>query len=380
MIAALHCHANDPFNVKEGNELTVSISTEVGKDDNSLYSDENKLRESFLKLVPTAYMQTQFERHLITINAEAEHVRYQKQTDNNHSNISVKPSYQYRFTPNQGVYLQGQYQDQFQERGTGLTLGEPLSIDVGDSLTFTALESGFIYGSKSSIAKLKLAAGFQEQRYQTRRDETRLFDSQSTYLNPTFDYLVGGGSYFASDIKLERIEFKHNVLQSRDKYVGLLGFKWQSTNITELAMLVGYQEINFEQSTLDNDSALKWRFNVNWNPLEGFHLRLSSERDFALANRLQDSYRLVDHHRLALSKKWNDYVNVLAGLTFSQEEVIGSTFIEKEDYFRAMIELQYLRNTWLSFYFRWQADTLEASVDRYDYQKNSLLFGINVTL
>ncbi|WP_448569565.1 outer membrane beta-barrel protein [Thalassotalea ganghwensis] len=378
--AAFSCHGSDPFNVKEGNELTLGVRAEYGVDDNLLYSDENKLQESFLKVVPTANIQTQFEQHLIQLNASTEHVRYQDDSDNNHSNVSVEPSYQYRFSAKQGIYVQGKYNDMFQARGTGLTLGEPLSVEVGDNKVSSGIESGYFYGQKSSTAKLKVAFGYEQERYQTRRYLTRVFDSESTFINPSFDYLVGGGSYFASDITLERIEFKNNPLQNRDKYVGLMGFKWQSTNITDVAILVGYQEIQFKDSILANDSAFKWRINVNWNPLEDVKLRLSSERDFALASRLQDSYRLVDNHRLALSKKWNDYVNLLAELSFSQEEIIASTFNEKEDYLGAIIEVQYLRNHWLSFYLRYQLEILAASGERYDYHKNSLLLGINVTL
>ena len=62
---------------------------------------------------------------------------------------------------------------------------------------------------------------------------------------------------------------------------------------TNLARLVGYQKVSFNESDFEDDSAFKWRVSWNWKPVETLDFSFISERDFDEANRLTDSYRLV---------------------------------------------------------------------------------------
>lgn len=362
------------------NEMVFTIHSEVGAVDNFLYDNNNTEHTSFFKLLPTITIKTEFEHHLVQLLAESEHVSFQAFSQDNYSNFNIAPSYQFKPAINQTFFVNTRFSEQYEARGTGLSLGNARALWVGDTKQTAELQGGFLYGREDSVAKLRFVIGQNTNRYKTRRDVTRILDRNSVYINPSFDYLIGGGSYFTSEIKAERVSYKHNEALSKNKYVGLLGFKWQPSTITDLALLLGYQEIQFEQSALANDSAIKWRVNLGWKPLEDLSFTLMSERDFAEANKLQDSYRLVDNLVVGVHKKWHDYLAINARVGFNSQDVVSPMQLTTEDYLTTNIAIHYQRNSWLSFYFTYDFKGLDASISSLDYQRNSLSIGFNATL
>ncbi|GHF02612.1 hypothetical protein GCM10011501_34950 [Thalassotalea profundi] len=348
--------------------------------DNFFYEKNSTENVNFIKLQPKLNIQTQFERHLIQLLTETEHVSFQKFSQDNYSNFRISPSYQYKLATNQTLFVNALLKEQYEARGTGLTLGNAQSLSVGDTKRNSKIHGGLLYGSKDSVAKLSLTFGQEHNRYTTRRELTNTLDKESVFINPSFDYLIGGASYLSTELKAEQITYKRNEALSKNKYVGLIGFKWQPSSITDLALLLGYQEIQFEQSALANDTAFKWRVNVGWQPLEGLAFTLLSERDFSEANKLQDSYRLVDNTILTIRKTWNDYFDIKASFGYSTEDVISQFQLSTEDYFTTQVSMNYQRNSWLSLYFKYDYKGLDASITELEYQRNSLSLGFTVRL
>lgn len=379
-LTAVSSAAQSVVNTKVGNELTFALQSEVGVIDNFFYENSSTEQANFIKLRPKLKIQTQFNRHLVQLMAESEHASFQKFSQDNYSNFIISPSYQYKLATNQTMFVNALLKEQYEARGTGLSLGNAHLLLVGDTKQNSYVNGGFLYGSQNSVAKLSVTLGQENSRYTTRRDITKLLDKQSVFINPSFDYLIGGSSYFSTEIKAEHISYKRNEALSKNKYVGLVGFKWQPSNITDLTLLLGYQEIQFEQSVLANDSAIKWRVNLGWQPLDNLDFSLMSERDFSEANKLQDSYRLVDNTILGVRKRWDDYIEVKASVGYSSEDVISSSNLSTEDYLTTTISMNYQRNSWLSFYFTYDFKGLDASVSGLNYQRNSLSLGFNVTL
>ncbi|XQW84882.1 outer membrane beta-barrel protein [Thalassotalea piscium] len=379
-LVAVSISAQNLTNTNAGNELTFALQSKMGVIDNFLYENTNTEQTTFVKISPSIRIQTQFSHHLLQLVAKSEHVFYQEFSQDNHSNFSLNPSYQFKLAANKTVFVDALHSEHYETRGTGLSLGNAHSLEVGDTKQDTTIHGGFLYGSENSVAKLSIRLGQEHSRYTTRRAFTKLLDVESSFINPSFDYLIGGGSYFATEVKAEHIVYKYNTALSKNKYVGLVGLKWQPSIITDFTFLLGYQEIQFEQSSLSNDSAIKWRVNVGWQPLEDLAFSLMSERDFAEANKLQDSYRLVDNISLGLRKTWNDYVTLKTTLGYSSEDVFSQTLVSTEEYLTSNITINYQRNTWLSMYVAYDYNDLDTSENDLSYQRNSLSFGFSVTL
>lgn len=379
-IIAVSSTAQSVANTQSGNELTFALQSEVGVIDNFFYEKGSTEQVNFIKLQPKLKIQTQFERHLIQLLSESEHLSFQKFSQDNYSNFSIAPSYQFKLATNQTLFVNALVRERHEARGTGLTLGNAQALSVGDTKRNSNIHGGFLYGSKNSVAKLSLTLGQEHSSYTTRRESTKLLDKESIFINPSFDYLIGGASYFSTELKVEQISYKRNEALSKNKYVGLAGFKWKPSTITDLTLLLGYQEIQFEQSALANDSAIKWRVNLGWQPLDGLAFTLLSERDFSEANKLQDSYRLVDNTVLSIRKRWNDHFDIKSSFGYSSEEVISKSGIATENYLTTQVSMSYQSNSWLSLYLTYDFKGLDASITDLEYQRNSLSLGFSVTL
>lgn len=377
---SLEVIAQNDFDTKAGNDFKIKLTTEAGQTDNFLYSNDNELNTSYLLISPNVYLQTQIERHLFRFNSNFEHVKYQEFSQDNHSNYTLSPGYHYKFSQNQSIVIKSLLSNSYENRGTGLSLGDADSIKKGDTKKSKLLAINYLYGSKDSVAKINVEVGFTEQYYSTRREITRSQDRESFYVNPSFDYLISDQSYFALDVLYEQLKSTHNPLQDKEKYAGLIGTKWHYSDITQFSLLFGYQEIRFSESTFKKDDAFKWRAELNWRPMGSTKITLGSERDFEEANRLTTSYRIVDSYDLAISKSFTEYFGFDAVIGLKSEDVIFEQGIDQEEYLHSKIKLNYQRNNWFSVFIEYDFKDLDADDSQLSYQRNGISLGFNVNI
>ncbi|MCO4798884.1 MAG: outer membrane beta-barrel protein [Colwelliaceae bacterium] len=372
--------AQNEFNTKAGNHFNLSLNTEVGHDDNFLFENNDKVATTYFTLTPSIEMQAQFERQLFSIKAISKHTKYQDFSLDGHTNFTLAPKYQYKLAENKALFINSSIENLYERRGTGLTLGEGALINKGDDLEITEISGGYIFGSKESVAKFKIEIGHFERAYQTRRDITYRLDKQNDFVDLSFDYLLSGQSYLATNVFYEKIISKNNSLLDKKKQIALVGVKWQTTEISQLALLVGYQRIQFNESSFADDDSFKWRLNFNWHPIHSTKVAFRSERDFEEANRISDSYRVVDSYDININSDLTDFFRVTAVIGAKQEKIIYQQGSESEDYLFTNIQVNYKRNDWLSFFLRYDYNDLDSSESEYNYQRNSLSIGFNVSI
>jgi hypothetical protein len=372
--------AQDEFNSESGNNFKLSLKAEAGHEDNFLYSNKSELATSYLALKPNMKAQAQFERQMFTIDAETEHKKYQDFTKDDHSDFTLSSRYQYKLAGNKSLFVNASIENTYQRRGTGLSLGDGASITKGDDLEITEFSGGYTFGSKDSVAKFKIEVGHYESAFKTRRDITSRLDKQNDYTDLSFDYLLSGQAYIATNIFYEKLVSENNSLLDKEKHIALMGIKWQTTEISQFALLVGYQQIKFDESTFADDESFKWRFNFNWHPIHSTRVAFRSERDFEEANRISDSYRVVDSYDVKLISDITDFFEFVAVIGLKQEKVIYQQGSESEDYLFTNIQVNYKRNDWLSFFIKYDYNDLDSSESEYNYQRNSLSMGFNVSI
>lgn len=379
LIVAGFTHAIS-FANEASNELTLKVDTEIGVVDNYLFQDTNEESSAYFSFSPSINVVTQFERQRFKLNAQSRHNKYNEFSIDDHTNFSIKPEYQYKIAPNKAIYLQGYFGHIFEYRGTGLSLGDASSLKKGDESELSDIAGGYTFGTEESVAKLDIAIGTSKRAYQTRRTFTKISDFNNQYIKASFDYLISGKTYLASDFGYESVEYAFNELLNKKKYASLIGVKWQSTEISQFSFLVGYQQIKFEESTFADNDAFKWRINFNWHPIYSTKINLSTERNFEETTKLVDSYRVVDTFQANVLSSFSDYLN--ANLTFGikDENIHFIDSIDKEQYIFANIRLNYQRSERVSFFIKYQFDDLDASNLTYNYQRNSFSVGINVSI
>jgi len=377
---SLIASANDEFNTESGNYFYLSLNAEVGNIENFLFADKNEQDTSYLDLSPTLNLQTQFQRQLFNLDFESKHRKFQNFSKDDYTDYTLSPRYQYKLSENKALYINTSLSNLYEMRGTGLTLGNGTALSKGDELERSTISGGYLFGSKDSVAKFKVNAGHYTSKYQTRRDTTYRLDQQMNFVDLSFDYLLTGQSYLATNIGVDKINFKYNPLLDKEKYIALVGVKWQTTEISQVALLLGYQQIKFNESSFANDDGFKWRFDFNWHPIYSTRVAFKTERDFEEANRLSDSYRVVDHYNIKITSRFTDFFEAVAVIGSNREEIIYQNSKEVENYLFSNFQLNYQRNEWLSFYAKYDFYDLDSSDIQLNYQRNSISLGFHVSI
>jgi len=371
--------AQDNFVTKGGNYIKLNVKSEFGVTDNFLFDDEGK-DTTYFELAPSLNMQTQFERQLIKFHTKINHFKYSDFSQDNHSNIAISPSYQFKFTENKALSIESLYLSRYESRGTGLSLGDGDSLNKGDTKETINYSIGYLYGTQDSVAKFQVNIGGSKNQFNTRRELTHTQDQSSQFYKITLDYLLSGQSYLATEFKMESTSFAKNSTQDKDKYVALIGIKWQTTAISQFAALFGYQEVKFSEAVFEDDSAFKWRIDYLWHPIESTRVLIGSERDFEEANRLSNSYRIVDNYNIRVTTSFSEYFGVSATVGMKQEDIIFQNSVNNENYVFGEIQLNYQRNEWLSWFLKFNYNDFNSTNNELDYQKNSFSLGFNVNI
>ena len=363
-----------------GNHFDMSVMTEFGITDNFLYEKSNEQSTSFWQVAPRLYLQTQTDNQLFSINTQFNHFKFSKFSQDDHSNVKIEPRYLLKFSEDKTLFIKGKLHSHYEYRGTGLSLGDAESLNQGDEKENSNFSAGYVYGVTESVAKLQFEAGLQSNKYNSRRDITRLLDQEERYIKLSFDYLFGSGSYLATNFIYQTIEFEHQPEQDKTKSTALLGIKWNKSTITQFNMLLGYQEIVFNNSQIADDDGFKWRIDANWHPVDSMLITMKSERSFDEANRLSNSYRLADSHSIKIHKQFSDFIDFSADMIFNQEQIIYTDNETTENYLTGILQVDYNPNDWLSVYLRYHYSDLDASELNLGYEKNSLLIGFSVNI
>jgi hypothetical protein len=372
--------AQTDFVLESGNKFTAKLSSEYGQISNFLHQNKDEESTRYIKIEPSVFIQTQFSRHLLQLEANISHYQFSDFGEDDHSNLSFKPKYLFKLDHNKTLFVDFKLQEEYEYRGTGLSLGNATSLTTGDDKKRVAANIGYLYGQIDSVAKLKLSIGQEDFRYTTRRIQNRALDRVDHKATASIDYLLSGKTYFAVDLAYIQSDFQHDKPLNKDEYALLVGMKWQSTAITQLQALVGYQTLSFEDQRLDSDNSFKWRFDMNWQPTFFSKININTQRNYETANRIAERYRVVDSTNLNVTHQFTDYFQTSVAIGYKQEEIIYLDQTDNEDYLYSALKFNYQRNDWLTLFAGFTFTDLETSDDNLNNQRNSLSLGFSVTI
>jgi hypothetical protein len=381
LLTSLTLKAQTDFALESGNELTAKLLTEYGQISNFLYKSNNKEEDTgYIRVEPSVFIQTQLSQHLIQLEANVSHYKFSGFSEDDHSNLLFKPNYYFKIDNNKTLFADIKLQEEYEYRGTELSLGDASSISTGDDKKTVAANIGYLYGQIDSVAKLKLSIGQENFRYKTRRAQNLLLDRVDNTATASIDYLMSGKTYFAFDADYIQSTFKNNETLNNDGYSVLVGMKWQSTAAMQLEALLGFQTLTFGDDSFANDSAFKWRIDLNWQPTLFNKVNINTERNYETTNRIEDSYRVVDSTNLQIAHQFTDYFQASVAIGYRQEKIVLIDEIDKEDYLYSEIKLNYQRNDWLTVFAGFTFTELEASEEQLNNQGHSLSLGFSVSI
>lgn len=362
------------------NKVAFNVATEAGYIDNFLYLAHDEHSTAYYNLSSDLAFTTKSQQSAFTVDAKVTSNFFQNFDSDNHTNFTIIPKYQFKFSQNQRLYLSGLWLNSYAYRGLGISTGDAENLSQGDEQENMAAVLGYEYGTFESQGKLNFELTYNENQFTTRRDLTRSLDTEIVNFKSNFDYLLSGKTFLAFDLDYKITEYPNDALNNRDSITGLVGVKWYTTVISEFNFLVGFQQLNFSDSRLSNEEAFKWRFDYTWRPSDYTKLHFVSNRKFDESYRLISSYRLADTHQVNLEHAFTETLDFFASVGLNNEKFITEQRTQEEDYFFAELTLHYQYSARLSMQLNYQYKSLAANVDNIDYLYNSVGLKLKVSL
>jgi len=371
---------NGEFSFSEGNLLSASIKTELGQIDNFLRSHDDKQETSFIELSPTLFVQTQETGSLFQLQAHASYFTFDEFNNDDHYDFSVLSKYHLRFTESHKTFLTAFIADNYEYRGTGLSLGKPNFLEEGDTKRDQFFNLGYLYGHQESLARAKILVGYRDFSYLTRKNITNQLTYSSNYFQGNFDYLISGNTYFSTKVQYENISYDMNADLERKQYLALAGMKWRSTELTQLHLLLGYEKAEFTNELFGEEDNFAWQVKLSWNPLERMSLEFNSGREIKDTYKIVKSVSLSNYYNFGLSYDFNEKLEFNIKGKIINEDVISVENNISEDHFETTARLQYQWRHWLSVLAQYNYNTFDSTRIIHDYDLKEVSVGIVITL
>ncbi len=365
---------------KGGTFLDFDLRSDIGYIDNYLFQNAGKQSTSFAEIKSDALLQIEQRQHLVRLKGAANYIAFGSFDEDNHADFNLNADYHYKFTANKETVLSGGYSRGFIYRGQDQSLGLGELLSKGDSKNATFANLTFNYGRIGSIAMMNISLGASNSEYQTRREQTHIFDVKKLSASAGFDYNLSGKTYASIEIDYNQSKFKYSESRDDKRASALVGVKWQSTVITKISALIGYQQIDFDQSTIAGKSNFKWKFNIDWRPLEYSHFKLSSGRTFEDALRGIEDYRLVDEHSISMGYTFSERLALIFGVGLKFEESISGNATIEQDYLSSSTGIKYKFKSSIELYAKYDFNQLKSTIQLVDYNRNAVAIGVRIVI
>ncbi|MGL1956505.1 MAG: outer membrane beta-barrel protein [Colwellia sp.] len=374
----------DPFNGDfqyiEGNKLAASLALNAGTIDNFLRENKDKKSTGFLSAKPQVFVQSQFNENLFQFKASLNYLNFDEFSEDDHNNLSLLAKYHLRLASNQKVFFTGHFQNDYEYRGTGNSLGNGSSLEQGDESQKFFANAGYLYGHEQSIAKAKFLIGHREFSYETREEITKGLNLTSNYIQGNFDYLISGNTYSSTKVQIEDIDYEFNDSLSRQQYSMLTGIAWQSSALTELHLLLGFEKAVFSALSLPDEDAFIWQANLKWSPIDSTRINFSSGRTIKSSNKLEDSISVVDFYDISVNYDFTERVQLSTLFKILNEDINLLTAQTVEDSLLANVTLNYDWRDWLSVFVKYDYNDFDSPMISNTYELSVLSLGFTVTI
>jgi len=367
------------FSFSEGNLLSTTINTDFGLINNFLRSNSDKQETNYIELSPELFIQTQSDGSLFQLQAKASYFTFDEFSNDGHYDFSVLSKLHLRFEESQKLFLTGFIADDYEYRGTGLSLSEPNSLDEGDTKRNEFINVGYLYGHQDSLARAQFLVGNRDFTYLTRKNITKRLAYSSSYLQGSFDYLMTGNTYFSAKVQYEDFSYDMNIDLERKQYLALAGIKWRSTELTQIHLLFGYENAIFSNEAFGEKDRFAWQIKMSWNPIQRIRINFSSGSEIKDSYKIGNTVDFANFYGADLSYDFNQSLVFNFSGKVITADVVGIDNEIKEDHFEATTRIQYQWRHWLSAFAQYSFDNFDSTIVSSEYDLKAVSVGLVVT-
>lgn len=379
-VCASYCAFSSTVLAESDNNVALNVASEAGYIDNFLYQSSQEQTTAYFTLSSDLAFSSKSQQSAFDFDASIASHFFDKFSDDDHSDFSISPKYQFKLSQNQRLHISALWLNSYTYRGTGLSLGQAEDLSKGDVKENQGAGIGYEYGTLESQGKLNFDVTYSESAFTTRRTDTKRLDTEILNIKSSFDYLLSGKTFLAFDVDYKKTQYPNDPIINRDSLAGLVGVKWYTTVISELNLLVGYQQLKFEDKRLNADHAFKWRFDYIWRPSDFSEVHIRSNRHFDESYRLLSRYRLSQSHQIDIKHAFTGNWHALITVGLNNEKFISPETTETEDYIFSTLSLDFQHSERVSLQLSYHYKSLEAKADNIDYLHNRLALNIKIRI
>ncbi|MDP5133409.1 MAG: outer membrane beta-barrel protein, partial [Paraglaciecola sp.] len=273
-------------------------------------------------------------------------------------------------------------------RGTAYSIGVGEQLAGPDQFTNNTFDATYSYGAQTASANIDVNMRLRDIDYDLDvlpTNPDRLRDRKEKSLGSTFYYgvspttdLLLEGTYLLTDYD-EGVSAVSS-LDSKTKSI-LAGARWESTAATSGFAKIGYQKRDFDVSSRNGFSGLKWEAGVAWNPIERTIFEFSTASDTRETNGQGDFIRRIDYV-VDWRHEWLDRFDTVATFAYSDDSYEGSTVPRNDKIKEYSISANYQFRRWLKFitavsYFDRNSDSTNIN---FDYNRSLVSFTAQISL
>ena len=363
-----------------GSGLKVTVDSKASYIDNYLYSDEIRESTALISIAPKAQLQIEKQRHLFKLVADAAYTKVDKFSEDNHLDYSMTFDYYYKITTKSTLAFDASVDKGYIYRGTNYSIGNGELLDKGDDKLSYSSSLKFDYGSADSVMRLNSSVWIKNSEFTSKREITNKYDVSKINADVGFDYMISGKAYLSSEVIYVDSTFTNDLLRDNKTISALLGFKWETSPITKIAILGGYQKLDFTESAISDRESNKWKVNINWSPLEYTNLAFLSGRSFEDANRAGELFKEVDENSISANHSFSYRLTVAAKFGVTKIKSHSAFKIANEEYSFGTLGFKYQWIRIVDFFGSYGYKGLESNLIGLGYDRNQLELGVRVII
>ena len=367
--------------------LGSSLGIEASDDSNVFESATNVLSSQLWKLTPSLLMRFEPARSRLEFLYDGDYGWYERFSNDDYTDHALEAGAYLLLGELSGLDLIASYEDEHEDRGTGLTQGfDPESgtfPEDPDRYSMEQLLARYTYGVSHTRAFVTLEGSVKNLTYKNNRARTQQFDREEPYGQATFGLRVRSTTSLQLRVRAQDIKYDHPRASgfspdSRENRY-LLGVVWEATAKTGGSVLVGWVEKKFDDPARPNFSGPNWEVAVRWSPRTYAHFDVSTERYTEEPIDLLGDVTDTEIYSLGWTHEWNN--RLASRLTLSREDrtyrlVTGDRKDESPQY---SLALMYTMRPWLRWEAGFDINARDSNVAAENYDQTIARLGARIT-
>lgn len=383
--------------------VETKVLSELTWTNNVYRAPSREKSSSILTVAPEINITGGSAKSSLSFNAGAELGRYSVSSRDNYLDSRISADWALSPTPKFRLGVGASIENLHEDRGTGRTSGGAVGNIDPDEYRETEVSFNVGYGTGRGTIDLELSRMSRSPENNSAQQRARDFDVTTAdlefgwqlapktkliaqYIRSDTDYsrLVGGGLFFPGGTNgfpvFGTINFgsgnQQNLNLDSDTRSTFVGLEWDATAKTTGRVKFGRTRKDFKDSFFTDASDGSWEVGIQWRPRSYSTVNITSSRATNESTGI-GSAAVTTAHSVTWGHAWNDRYSTNVGLSRSSSDFQDKN--QEDDLTTLSVGSEYQMKRWLSLTAGFEVVKNDSNVNVFDYDRNALTVGVEVT-